>query len=200
LTGSPPGCSTEGCLPHLRQNNALYFVTFRLGDSLPADRVESLKRRRDAWATLNPPPHSDKQQAEYRRIWTGPIERMLDAGHGACELRNPECRQIIEDILNRGDGPFFQLGDWVIMPNHAHVLAHVLPEGSLSSIMKAWKSASTRKINRLLNRRGNLWMEESFDHIVRDEAHWRKFIAYIRKNPTYLPADTYSLGCGQLRL
>ncbi len=81
-------------LPHVRQENVVYFVTFRLNDSLPAQQVAELRERRAQWLEMNPPPHTDAQEQEYRRLWTVRIENLLDAGHGACVLREAACREI----------------------------------------------------------------------------------------------------------
>ena len=186
------------CLPHLRQQNVIYFVTFRLADSLPESRLRQIRDRRDRWFADNPPPHMPTQEAQYRSIWTAPLEHLLDAGHGACALRRADCRQSLEDSMRHDDGTAYRLGSFVIMPNHVHALLHVPPPADLSDIMQAWKSISSRRINRLLRRRGSLWQPESFDHIVRDKSHWQSFIRYIRRNPAGLPEATFTLGCGSL--
>jgi len=47
---------------------------------------------------------------------------------------------------------------------------------------KAVKSASTHKINRLLNRGGQVWQRESFDQLRRQESVQAK-VEYIVQNP-----------------
>jgi len=54
---------------------------------------------------------------------------------------------------------------------------------SLSEIMKAIKGTSAHAINRRLNRRGAVWLEESFDHVVRSSESLDAKIAYIVANP-----------------
>ncbi len=54
---------------------------------------------------------------------------------------------------------------------------------SLSGILKQWKGGSARELNKGLGRQGALWMDESFDHVVRSEAQLKKFRTYIRENP-----------------
>jgi len=186
-------------LPHVRQANVIYFVTFRLADSLPAERVAELKRHRDRWLRLNPPPHTPQQQQEYRRIWTARIENLLDAGCGACPLHQPECRLILEDSLRHDDGRRYRLGEFVIMPNHVHAFVHMLPGHELSEAMKAWKSVSARRIGKLMGRTGPYWMDEYFDHAVRGDDALLKFAQYIRDNPRNLAAGTFTLGAGTLK-
>ncbi len=185
-------------LPHVRQENVIYFVTFRLGDSLPAERIAELKDRRDTWLRRHPPPHSPAQRQEYEQIWSSRIEKLLDAGYGACVLRDPECRDALEATLHHDDGARYRLGEFVIMPNHVHALLHVLPGFELGDTVKAWKSVSARRIGRKLGRPGSYWMDEYFDHAVRSEESLRRFESYIRHNPDHLPAGTFTCGRGTL--
>jgi hypothetical protein len=49
--------------------------------------------------------------------------------------------------------------------------------------LRAVKGCSARSINRLLCRKGPLWQDESFDHVLRGEESLRETIEYIRQNP-----------------
>lgn len=75
----------------------------------------------------------------------------------------------------------------VIMPNHVHLLFTPLEADqgepyALAAIMKPIKGVSARNINRLLDRRGSLWQDESFDRIMRaKEFEFKK--NYIMANP-----------------
>jgi putative transposase len=186
-------------LPHVRQANVIYFVTCRLADSLPAERVAELKRGREQWRRLNPEPHSPQQEREYRRIWTARIENLLDAGYGACPLRDPECRDMLEVTMRHDDGKKYQLGELVIMPNHVHALVHLLSGCELGDIIKAWKSVSARRIGKRLGHTGTYWMDEYFDHAIRGEEQLQKFLQYIRDNPRNLPPGSFTLGTGTLK-
>jgi REP element-mobilizing transposase RayT len=186
-------------LPHVRQENVVYFITFRLADALPADRLNELLRQRADWTRRNPPPHTSEQQREFRQIWTTRIENMLDAGHGECALKDAGCRAFVESTMRHDDGTRYRLGDFVVMPNHVHCLLQMLTGHELSDVLKAWKSISSRQIGKLLGRLGSYWMDEYFDHAVRDEAHLEKFAKYIRENPRGLPVGSFTLGHGGLR-
>jgi REP element-mobilizing transposase RayT len=190
----------RGCLPHLRQDDVVYFVTFRLVDALPDARLDELKAARDRWLAANPPPHSPAQQNQFRCLWTIQLEKLMHAGHGECVLRHPECRAFVETTIRHDDRTRYRLGQFVVMPNHVHVLLQLLPDGDLSMIVKAWKSISARRINKLLKRTGSLWQDEYFDHIVREEATLQRFEEYIRDNPSRLPPRTFTLGCGSLHV
>src|ERR1017187_3273041 len=69
------------------------------------------------------------------------------------------------------------------MPNHVHVLVRPAMEHKLSDILQSWKSFTAKEANKLLNRGGEFWQPESFDHIVRNEQQLEKFGRYIQENP-----------------
>lgn len=76
----------------------------------------------------------------------------------------------------------------VIMPEHVHmVMAPLLsPDGfsfSLAEILQGIKGASARSINRLLGRRGALWLDESFDHELRNDDSLLQKCEYVAQNP-----------------
>jgi hypothetical protein len=45
-----------------------------------------------------------------------------------------------------------------------------------NTAMQAIKGRSAYQANPLLNRRGTFWQHENYDHVVRDEAEWRRII------------------------
>jgi len=87
------------------------------------------------------------------------------------------------DSLERGVGlGHYQLGPFVAMANHVHVL--LLPLVPPSRLLKSLKGSTAREANRLLGRTGEpFWQRESYDHWVRDEAEWNRIAAYIQNNP-----------------
>ena len=49
---------TQNHLPHWQQDRATYFLTFRLGDSIPADLLKQWQLERDHWIGNHPKPWS----------------------------------------------------------------------------------------------------------------------------------------------
>jgi hypothetical protein len=45
------------------------------------------------------------------------------------------------------------------------------------------KGASAHKINKLLGRRGRVWQQESFDHVLRSSENLDAKISYLLENP-----------------
>src|SRR2546423_1278241 len=62
----------------------------------------------------------------------------LDACHGACVLRRPGLAAIVAESLRHFDGERYELTDFVIMPNHVHILVAFPDEESLLKQCESW--------------------------------------------------------------
>jgi REP element-mobilizing transposase RayT len=85
------------------------------------------------------------------------------------------------------------MGNWIVMPNHVHVLAW-LPEGvSLPHVIGAIKSITAREINAVLERPGRpVWQKSFHDRVVRDEREYENIYHYIAENPQHWNDDAYN--------
>jgi type I restriction enzyme R subunit len=108
----------------------------------------------------------------------------LDECHGACVLRRPEHSQIVADSLQYFDGERYDLADFVVMPNHVHVLAAFPDEDAMIQQCESWKHFTATNINRALQRRGRFWQADDFDHLVRSVEQFERLRQYICDNPT----------------
>lgn len=90
---------------------------------------------------------------------------------------------MVESALLHFDGDRYDLIDYVIMPNHVHVLVSPKESHSMSSILHSWKRFTAREVNKLTGSSGQFWQHESFDHLVRGAGSLEGFIRYIRENP-----------------
>ena len=174
---------TENRLPHWQQAGAVYFVTFRLADAVPSKLRNQWEDDRQVWLRLHPEPWNSEVEREYHQRFSGAIENWLDAGHGACLLRRPECGQIVAETLVHFEGERVVMISFVVMPNHVHAVFVQNAEWPLEKLLQSWKRFTTREINKLLDRAGNLWQRDYFDRLVRDEKHFANCIRYIRRNP-----------------
>ncbi|MEY2585438.1 MAG: carbamoyl-phosphate synthase large subunit, partial [Verrucomicrobiota bacterium] len=174
---------TRRNLPHWEQEGATYFVTFRLADAVPAELAGQWREELEKWHEVHPEPWNALTRQEYRKRFLQPREDWLDAGHGSCALRDAQAGQIVANALRHFNGTRYHLDGFVVMPNHVHAIVQPLPGHSLKSIVRSWKTFSAREINKTLGRTGTLWMQESFDRIVRD---WHSLVRsreYIARNP-----------------
>jgi putative transposase len=81
------------------------------------------------------------------------------------------------------DGDRYDLSDFVVMPNHVHLLVAFSDEESMLKQCESWKHFTATRINRALGRRGRFWQQDGFDHLVRSEEHLQYLRRYIAENP-----------------
>lgn len=84
--------------------------------------------------------------------------------------------------------------DYVIMPNHVHVIVVLEPQAAgpmrasaptVSQLVKAFKGLSTKRAGE------SLWQRSFYDHIIRDEADRLRIATYIQNNPAKWTEDRY---------
>ena len=170
-------------LPHWQQPGASYFVTFRLADSLPREKLDAWKAERDAWLAVHPQPWSEDTEAEYHRLFSTRMDEWLDAGHGACVLKEQRLAEVVGGALNHFDGDRCVQHAWVVMPNHVHALFTLASGQSLEALLHSWKSFTANAMHRLSGDSGPVWQRDYFDRLIRDEQHFRRCVRYIRRNP-----------------
>ncbi len=96
---------------------------------------------------------------------------------------------------------------FVIMPNHIHGIVllddvgarHAVPlrprfgqsvPGSLSTLMRSYKSAVSKEINAMRNTPGAaVWQRNYYEHIIRDESSLARIREYIENNPLQWALD-----------
>ncbi|HTL51337.1 MAG TPA: transposase [Planctomycetota bacterium] len=172
-------------LPHWTRERAIYGVTFRLGDSLPASVLSKWIRERDSY--IERVLASKKKLTEFEQIRVDTlhslrIQKYLDAGHGDCLLRDARAALVVRDALAHFDGQRYRIAAWCVMPNHVHVVVQPT-ETSLPKILHTWKSYTSHSVNKVLGRTGSLWQVEYYDRLLRDEAELRHALRYIAQNP-----------------
>lgn len=180
------GWYKHGNLPHYDAGNAYQSITYRLADSLPKAKLDELA---EELRNVDP----KYMEAERRKQ----IEKWLDAGYGSCALRNPDHAGLVIDTWKYFDGERYDLIAWVVMPNHAHVLAR-FREWPMGKILNSWKSYTARRIDLRISHPGaknnspeagspkgkpKVWKDGYWDRYMRNELHFYNTIAYIENNP-----------------
>ena len=175
--------TSENRLPHWQQEGATYFVTFHLADSIPAHLRARWEEEREAWLRWHPEPWTPEIEREYHERFSGAIEEWLDAGHGACVLRQPECAGEAAAALRFFDGVRVAMLSFIVMPNHVHALFVLNGGWTLEKMLQSWKRHSSRQIHLWLGQEGTLWQKDYFDRLIRDAGHFANCVRYIRRNP-----------------
>ncbi len=171
-------------LPHVYSEGASYFVTFRLADSVPVATREEWREERRRLDELKSKQHlTPAQAAQHERLLSDKIGEYLDAGHGACFLRDPRVATIVAEAMKHFDGERYRLDAFAVMPNHVHAVVTPTTEYDLPKILHSWKSFTAHEINRLLNRSGDFWQDENYDHLIRNQGGYLRCIRYTLDNP-----------------
>jgi REP element-mobilizing transposase RayT len=176
----------RGRLPHWEAEDATYFVTFRLGDSLPQSVLEPLRfERKDILRTA---------QRQGRKLTLSELKRLdeinserveayLDAGSGACHLGKPAIADMVANALQFFENKRYRQFAWSVMPNHVHTVFRPLPGWPLEKIVHSWKSFTSKEANKLLNFGSVFWEQEYFDHLIRSEEEFCRYTEYVATNP-----------------
>jgi REP element-mobilizing transposase RayT len=97
-------------------------------------------------------------------------------------------RELVFQCCLREHGTTIDLHAAVVMPNHVHLIFTPLRnvEGSLYSlpqVLRLIKGRSAHLINKIFDRRGPVWQEEFFDHVLRGNESLAEKVDYICQNP-----------------
>jgi type I restriction enzyme R subunit len=125
----------------------------------------------------------------------------LNKCHGSCVLA--EAHDIVSKALEFFHGKRVWTGDYVVMPNHVHVLMQMFPGVILEEWLYSIKrftaynikkiTLSCLSINPNKEVRQHFWREESYDRIVRNTLELVRMRQYIANNPKNLPPETFSI-------
>ncbi|MFO1062536.1 MAG: transposase [Pirellulales bacterium] len=180
--------------PHWCQSGVVVFITMRTHDSIPKEVIRRWDREKQEWVrrrgysgkdhwTKVIPTLPSEDQFQFAKQFNRCREEFLDTCHGACRLRNPSLAAIVEKSLLHFDGERYELGDFVIMPNHVHLLASFPSCEDMKNSCDSWMHFTARKINIACGTRGKFWQQEPFDTLVRSPEQYDYLRQYIRDNP-----------------
>ncbi|QNN24245.1 hypothetical protein HED60_18865 [Planctomycetales bacterium ZRK34] len=98
-------------------------------------------------------------------------------------VRHPLIQHCLHDHRRKLD-----MHGLVVMPDHVHMIFTPRLDAAgaqfgLAEIMHGIKGASAHTINRLLHRRGPVWQDESWDHVLRHDESIEDKVCYICENP-----------------
>src|SRR5687767_2820601 len=156
----------ERRLPHWSQAGTICFITWRTWDSIPEPVLADWLRQRDRWLDQHGIDSSSPDWRvrvreldaalfeEFQRHISDRWNDQLDAGHGACVLMRPALAEVVARSLAHFDGDRYVLTDFVVMPNHVHLLAAFLTEEAMLAQCESWKHYTAVKINRAVGRTG----------------------------------------------
>jgi putative transposase len=179
-------------LPHYQFPGYTYFISFRLAHSLPAAVVQFLRNEYEKESkrisTYNDPGIRRENYKTHQAKYFLKYDQLLDStSYGPVYLKDDKAAGIVSDALHFYDNKDYDLLCYTIMPNHVH-LVFAVPEEKrgnyiVSMILQKIKRYTALKCNQLLNRTGQFWHQESYDHIVRNEQELNNILKYVVNNP-----------------
>lgn len=187
-------------LPHIHSPGSTLFVTFRLADSIPKKILHQWLAEKTLRSRQ---PLSDETQIEFHRRWFARFEDILHkAESGPTWLADSRIAEMVASSLRYRDGKVYKLFAYCIMSNHVHVVfeprlnasslierrnSHPLRFDSnaptLPAIMQSLKGYTAHEANKVLNRSGAFWDDESYDHEIKDAAEFGRVVQYVLNNP-----------------
>jgi putative transposase len=188
-------------LPHWIPSGAMYFITFRLTNSLPREVIRELQawRERERAGILSQ--LQGREQTEKLYKLSKKYFSHFDAWLDRCLAGSPrwlteeKIAQVVADELHSMDGERYRLLAYCLMPNHVHLVIdtagyeieihHRGPTAPypLADTLKRLKGRTARRCNLALGRSGPFWHHESYDHIVRNQQEYERIVAYILNDP-----------------
>jgi putative transposase len=191
-----PVSSTFRFLPHWQQDGVTYFITFRMADSLPRETLRQWRKEQFEWlkaqgitfdsaesieAIVRKLPAAIKSRFQNHSFVS--FDNLLDGCQGACHLKDPSLSATVGKSLLHFNGVRYVVSDFVVMPNHVHLLVGFKSDLSITTQCESWKRFSATELNKQLDRSGRFWQAEQFDHIVRSAEQFEYFQEYIAENP-----------------
>src|SRR5690348_14084708 len=96
-------------------------------------------------------------------------------------FRNERWAQLLIHALYHYRGTAYLLHEFVVMPDHVHVL--ITPLTSLEKAVQFIKGGFSYRVRKELGSNLEVWQKGFSDHRVRDGSDYRQHIIYIRQNP-----------------
>jgi putative transposase len=90
---------------------------------------------------------------------------------------------MLETILSYRDSGAYLLHEFVIMPDHLHLLLTPGSEASLEKAVQLIKGGSSHRIHKQRGSKMEIWQVGFYDWTIRDAEDWRTKVQYIQMNP-----------------
>jgi REP element-mobilizing transposase RayT len=184
-------------LPHYQPSDAVFFVTFRLAESIPKNVLKALVDDPMEKGRLLMKGMHGRCRGELPKKYVDGYTAFLEkAKNGPHWLNNPAVAGLVAKEIHNLDDKLYSLIAYTIMPNHVHMVVDLRefepksdPQGDtqnnrfrLTRILRLLKGRTSRGANQLLGRSGNFWHHESYDHVVRSGQELRRIIDYVLYN------------------
>jgi len=166
-------------LPHWEIDEGTYFVSLRTVETLPAETLALLAERA---ATVR---RFDIKFANGTAL--RPTSLSANERYGSFSdarlLRSSAAIAVIRDsfrFLEAEDR--CRLHALCVVTTHIHFAIRMLRANPLRELMGRFKSFTSKALNRLIARTGEVWQDEYFDSLICDQNELNARISYIEEN------------------
>ena len=90
---------------------------------------------------------------------------------------------LIEALFNYRDRNAYALHEFVVMPDHLHLLLTPSSTTSLEKVMQFIKGGSSHQIRKARSQKMEIWQVGFHDWTIRDANDWLTKVEYIHTNP-----------------
>ena len=188
-------------LPHIDIAGKAYFITGCLAGSIPAKGMKRIQEFREHLeAKPKPTSLSDARwKTTKHKLVFKLVDELLDNDSPVESLKDKRLAQLVTNAFVHFADQRYHLLAFVVMPSHHHWL--FLPKETWEAELAVRQRGDTRKktprevisqsvqsytatmCNRILNRDGIFWQNETYDHCARDEDELMRILNYIEQNP-----------------
>src|SRR5277367_988127 len=96
---------------------------------------------------------------------------------------NDSAEIVVQQLLGCSERGFYLLHEFVLMPEHLHVLLTPGEETALGKALQMIKGGSSHILGKKLTYRWPIWQPGFHDRWIRDASEYRGAREYIRQNP-----------------
>jgi putative transposase len=90
---------------------------------------------------------------------------------------------VVECILRYRDDGAYQIHEFVVMPNHLHLLLTPSADASIEKAMQLIKGGSSHQIHKARDHKMQIWQPGFHEESVRDQEDYKRKVEYIHRNP-----------------
>ena len=188
-------------LPHWHPKGQMFFITFRLANSLPIHIIQALneeseRERQHILSAFRGTQQQDELYKLDKKVF-GRYDKWLDQclEESPRWLAEEQVASIIAEELYALNGKRYRMVASCIMSNHCHIVIDtfgytfapnhngVTAPYPLADTLKLLKGRTARFCNQTLGRNGAFWHHESYDHVIRDQQEYERIVWYTINNP-----------------
>ena len=103
---------------------------------------------------------------------------------GRSVFQLPEIAEImLQTLFTYRDRGAYLLHEFVVMPDHLHLILTPGPTTSLEKAIQLIKGGSSHQIHKARNQKMEIWQVGFYDWTIRDYNDWQTKVEYIHENP-----------------